>query len=479
MDTLTLCALVATGVVAAFAVTLYFKAEAFRHSATSLELDAAAREDLLRKADTDLAVLRERVSAYEQAARERAESLTKAQQLFNEKSIEYNNAAVELAALKSARVEEQRAFEARMEDLRRIREQLSATFAELSQKALGENSAQFLNLAKENLSKLNEQNAGELEKRRLAVESMVKPLQEALAKVGQRVEDFDKSRDKSFTEMAGHMKTLAEQEDRLRHETASLGEALRKPSVRGAWGEMQLRRVVEFAGMVEHCHFDEQVAVTAQDRPDMIVNLPNGLQVVVDAKAPMQAYLEALQTADTARRDELMQTHVRQIRDRAKLLGQKKYTDQLEHTPDFTVLFLPAESLFSTALTIDPDLLTFGVENRVIIATPTTLISLLMAVSAGWQDKSITENAMQLKSECEMLYANVCTFLGHYSDIGAGLEKAIGAYNKSVGTMQSRVLPRARKIGELGGFDKDDEKLLKKEIKEIAETEPRQIEGAS
>jgi DNA recombination protein RmuC len=362
-----------------------------------------------------------------------------------------------------------------MKELKELRERLSATFAELSREALKANTNSFLDLANEKLGKLTEQNSAELEKRQQAVTELLKPMQETMGRVGQSVKEFDEKRAESFTAMAQRMTNLEAQEERLRKETSALGEALRKPGVRGAWGEMQLKRVVEFAGLVEHCHFDEQVAISGQDRPDMIVYLPNGMHIVVDAKAPMQAYLEALQVEDHVQREKLMETHVRQIRDRTRLLGQKKYTDQLDKSPDFTVLFLPAESLYSTALSIDPDLIDFGMKNRVILATPTTLIALLMTIAMGWNERSLADNAMELKKECEALYASVCTFLGNYGTVGTALERAVKAYNSSVGTMQSRLLPKARKINELGGFDKEGLKLAENEPSETTEIEARKL----
>jgi DNA recombination protein RmuC len=442
-------------------------AEAERRNA---ELDAA-----LRNEEIDAAQQKERLAGVQKTLGERDAALAKAQQDLNASALKCNAAESALAALRAAREQEQKAFEDRMNDLRELRKQMEDSFAKLSKDALGENSQNFLKLAQENLSRLNQQNVGDLETRRVAVEELVKPLKDTLGKVGEKVEAFDRNRAESFTKMDERIQALARQQASLQHETSALGEALRKPNVRGAWGEMQLRRVVEFAGMVDHCHFDEQVALNAEDRPDMIVHLPNDREIVVDAKAPMQAYLEALRTDDAARREQLLKDHVRQIRERAKLLGQKKYTEKLDHAPDFTVLFLPAESLYSTALSLDPELLAYGMQSRVLIATPTTLIALLMAVSNGWQDRKLADNAAQLKTECAELYERVCKFLEFYRKVGSGLENAIGAYNSSMDSMQSRLLPKIRKINDLGGFDKDGEKLAKNERGEIETTSARKL----
>jgi DNA recombination protein RmuC len=237
---------------------------------------------------------------------------------------------------------------------------------------------------------------------------------------------------------------------------------------------MQLRRVVEFAGMTAHCDFDEQVALTAADRPDMIVHLPGGLDVVVDAKAPMDAFLRMVELPE-AERASLAAEHVRQLRDKIVQLSSKKYQERLPLSPEFTVLFLPAESLLSAALAADGDLLEFCAKNRVVLATPTTLIALLLAVAKGWQEQAVAENARLLKDECAALYESVCVFLGHYSAVGSGLEKAIDSYNKSVGSMQARVLPKMARLNELGGFDKDGEKIGKKEIVPVDEAKARPL----
>jgi DNA recombination protein RmuC len=429
----------------------------------------------LAKAGIDLAQLREKLAAADNLAQLHAADLTRARQEASDKALKAFETNAELAALRASSQKEREAYEARIGELKALREELSNAFGELSRKALGENSESFLKLAGERLEKLGAQNAGELDKRRAAVEAMVKPLSETLAKVGEKVDFFDKARAESFARMDEQMKGLAGQEETLRRQTQSLAEALRKPSVRGAWGEMQLRRVVEFAGMVEKCHFSEQVVTSATNKPDMIVKLPNGLDVVVDSKAPMDAYLRAVEATDEEARRTLMDDHARQFRDKIRQLGSKKYTEDLDLTPEFTVLFVPFESLFSAALSSDPELIDFGRKNGVVIATPTTLIALLMAVSKGWQDKAIADNALQLKNECAALYDSVCVFLGHYASVGEGLEKAIGSYNKSVGSIQSRVMPKLARMNELGGFDKDGVKIGKKEIAEIAESHPREL----
>jgi DNA recombination protein RmuC len=371
---------------------------------------------------------------------------------------------------RKAREREKQAFEERVEELRTLKKQMEDAFGRLSAEALSKNNEQFLSLAGQKLGQLNQENAAELEKRQQAVAELLKPMQEAIARVGQSVEVFDKGRAESFATFAEKMESLRRQEESLQRQTQTLGEALRKPGVRGAWGEMQLRRVVEFAGLQERVHFAEQVAISDADRPDMIVDLPNGLQIVVDAKAPMDAYLRALEEPDEAKRCEYAKDHARQVRDRARLLGQKKYTDQLKNVPDFTVLFLPSEALFSAALAEDPELLDFGMKSRIIIATPTTLIALLMTVASGWENKMRAENAQEIFQHCRELYERFCKVLESFGDVGKGLERAIKAYNSSVGSIQGRLIPQARKLNSLGGFDKGAEKLTGA-VPEAVETE--------
>jgi len=438
----------------------------------SAKADEAA--NALAKAGIDLAQLREKLAAAENLSQQHAADLTKARQEANDKALKAFEANAELAALRASSQKEREAFETRIAELKALRMELSNAFGELSRKALGENSESFLKLAGERLEKLGAQNAGELEKRRAAVEALVKPLSDTLAKVGEKVDLFDKARAESFARMDEQMKNLAGQEAMLRRETQSLAEALRKPSVRGRWGEMQLRRVVEFAGMTAHCDFDEQVAVTAADRPDMIVHLPGGLDVVVDAKAPMDAFLRMVEQPE-AERNALAAEHARQLRDKIVPLSSKKYQERLPLSPEFTVLFLPAESLLSAALEADGDLMEFCAKNRVVVATPTTLIALLLAVAKGWQEQAVAENARLLKDECAALYESVCAFLRHYATLGEGLEKAIDAYNKSVGSVKARVLPKMARLNELGGFDKDGENIGKKEIAPIDEAKARTL----
>ena len=398
----------------------------------------------------------------EEAARgsaERDAALARAQERETALRAELSAVERQFADLKARQEEVARANQEKLEELARLREQFKGTFAELSNAALKDSKESFLKLAQESLAKLVQQGAGDLDKRKVEVEGLVKPLQETLAKVSTRIEETEVTRAKAFTELNERIQNLMQNEQLLRRETATLAEALRKPSVRGAWGELQLRRVVEFAGMVDHCHFHEQVTVGEGDRPDMVVSLPNGHKIVVDSKAPMQAYLDALNASDEAARKTLMERHVAQLRDKVRQLGQKRYSEQFEQAPEFVVLFLPSEALFSTALDLDPNLLDFGLKSRVVLATPTTLIALLLAVSCGWQQHQVAENARQMGELGRELYERIGVFAEKYATIGKRLEGAVKAYNESVASMEGRLLVTARKLNSLGGFDREQAAL--------------------
>ena len=348
---------------------------------------------------------------------------------------------------------ERRLAEEKLALLDNARQRLADAFNALSAEALKSNNRAFLELATAKLGEFQQGAKSDLEARQKAVDELVRPLRESLEKVDDKLGEIEKVRVSAYAALNEQLKGLVETHlPMLRSETANLVRALRQPVVRGRWGEIQLKRVVEMAGMVDHCDFVEQESRTTEDgrlRPDLVVRLPGGKSLVVDAKAPVSAYLNALETDDEAAQRACLADHARQVRDHMVALGRKGYWERFDPTPEFVVLFLPGEMFFSAALREDPGLIEFGVNEKVIPATPTTLIALLRAVAYGWRQEALARNAQEVADLGRQLYERIAKLGEHWASVGDKLGKAVDAYNSATSTLESRVLVSARRLREL------------------------------
>lgn len=403
---------------------------------------AASREERIRQVEDLRETLREREQSISQLHREAAQLLERGAEL-------------------QARLEEQR--EQGEEKLKLVTEAqrvLENSFKSLSADALKQNNQSFLDLAKASLGEFQQGAKGDLEKRQIAIDALVAPVKDSLDKVDAKIQALERAREQAYGEIRQQFAQMTEVQAQLRTETANLVKALRQPHIRGRWGEIQLRRVVELVGMLNHCDFVEQESVETDDgrlRPDLIVKLPGGRQIVVDSKTPLTAFLDAHEALTEEGRHAKILEHAQLVRSHMQALGRKSYWEQFQPTPEFVVMFVPGESFYSAALEGDPELLDPGFGSNVLIATPTSLIALLKAVAYGWRQENIADNARAISQLGQELHSRLGAMADHLMKLGRSLDAATSNYNAAIGSFESRVLVSARKFKELGSTSQDAE----------------------
>lgn len=373
----------------------------------------------------------------------------------------------QMAELKATLEYQRISHEEKQAALEKDRENLSESFAALSSKALKHNSDEFLKLAEQNLKRFHVSATSELDKKEQSIADLVKPIREALDKTEKQVREMEKDRREAHGSLKRHLELMSQDQVKLQSETRNLVQALRRPEVRGQWGEMTLKRLAELAGMVQHCDFYEQESAASDEgllRPDMIIRMPGKRAVIVDAKAPLDAYISAVEATDDASREEHLIRHAKNVRHRVRELAAKSYWSQFKETPDFAVLFIPGDQFLSAALERDPSLLEDAMSDQIILATPSSFVALLRAVAFGWRQEVLADNADKIRSLGVTLYERIAAFSNHLGNVGNSLNKSVEHFNKAVGSFDSRILPSAKRFTEMGIS-------AKKEIKEATPIE--------
>jgi len=381
----------------------------------------------------------------------------------------------------------------KLEILNKSKDELLNSFKVLSYEALKSNNEQFLKLAnnylgqyhekaktdlekyqekiKTDLELYQEKSKSDLDKRHLAINNLVEPLKKSLNSLNDKTEDIENSRIEAYSILTTQIQALYEQENKLEEATNKLSSSLKISGVRGKWGEMQLRRTVEIAGMTKNCDFEEQFTIATEEgslRPDMIIRLPADKNIIVDAKAPLNAYLESLEAKDQDIRIEKLKLHARHVRDHVLRLSNKKYWQQFENSPEFVILFLPGEMFYSAAIEQDKDLIEYAFNKKIMIVSPTILIAVLYGFAITWREEKVSQNAKEINNLGKELYDRVRTFINNFNDLGKSLDKSVETYNKSVGSLENRVLTTTKKFKELGLFSEDnisDVKTIEKRTK--------------
>jgi len=368
--------------------------------------------------------------------------------------------------------------EAQANSLDEVRKAMVDTFKSAASDALSQNNKQFIDLAKSQLETHVKEAEGNLDERKSAIAEMLKPVKESIDSYKKRIEELEKGSEKTFGQVTEMLSNIQITNASLQKETGALVNALRNPRVRGKWGEIGLKRVVEFSGLSAHCDFVEQVYTEAEDsilKPDMIINLPGNSHVVVDSKLPLDAYLLALETDDETSRNLLFAKHAKDLRDHVNKLSKKQYWSQFQNSPDFVVLYMEVESALNVALMTDKTLLQDAMNNKIILTTPTTLIVVLKSVAMSWQQHTVTENALQIMGAATELHGRLNIFAEHFDRVGSGLKSALRGFNDAIGSWESRVLPAGRKLEQLKATDNKnvlpDFEIIDRPVRELKKSE--------